>query len=355
MAQPVTDTNGTATLDTPLKAGFSMPSRFDKHERTLVSWPPKEEGAHTDLGSFRDEVTTLVTAISAYEPVTLLVDPADEEDARARCGHVASILVVPIDASWIRDNGPIFVRNADGEVTAVHFDFNGWGHRVPFEKTRAMPSKVATALGKGCYHAPFICEGGGISVDGQGTLITTEQVMRNANRYSGVSRHEIEQGLHEYLGIEKVIWLGFGLVEDTETDGHVDNVVEYVAPGVVLAQTTADRSNPNYDLLAENLKRLKSTRDAKGRQLEIIEMEALPYLPEMGGTCAVAPYVNAYIVNGGIIAPQVDPKLDDLGYRILEDAFPGRTVTPVPTAYQANAGGGIACLTQQLPLSRDAS
>jgi agmatine deiminase len=103
MGQPVTVANENAAPDTPLKAGFSMPSRFDEHERTLVSWPPKEEGAHTDLESFRDEVAALVKAISAHESVTLLVDPADEEGARARCGHVASILVVPIDASWIRD------------------------------------------------------------------------------------------------------------------------------------------------------------------------------------------------------------------------------------------------------------
>jgi len=281
-----------------------------------------------------------------------LVDPSDENDARARCGDVATILVVPLDASWIRDNGPIFVRDRNGDVAAVHFDFNGWGHRVPFEKTKAMPSIVAESLGKQCYQAPFICEGGGISVDGEGTLITTEQVMRNANRYSNLARDDIEQGLHEYLGIEKVIWLGLGLVEDTETDGHVDNVVEYLAPGVVLAQTVSDRSNPNYDLLQENLRRLKSARDAKGRQLDIVEMNVLPYLPELNGKAAVAPYVNAYVVNGGIIAPEVDPRLDDIGYRMLEEAFPGRTVLPVPTVYQADGGGGMACLTQQVPVTR---
>lgn len=338
-------------FETPRKDGFSMPARFDEHERTLVAWPPKEEAVNTNLQSFRDEVAVLVKAISTYEPVTVVVDPADEVDARACCGDVATILVVPIDASWIRDDGPIFVRDAGGDVAGVQFDFNGWGERVVHEKTKVMPAQVISALNKKCYTAPFICEGGGISVDGNGTLITTEQVMRNGNRYSGMSRDDIEQGLHDYLGIEKVIWLGRGLVEDTETDGHVDNVVEYVAPGVVMAQVTNDPGNPNFDLLTENLKRLKSARDARGRQLDIIEMEPLPYLPEMNGICAVAPYVNAYIVNGGIIAPQVDPKLDDQGYRLLEESFPGRKVTPVPTVFQADAGGGVACLTQQVPLS----
>ncbi len=333
----------------PSQAGFSVPARYDVHERTLVSWPPTEEGAHTHLESFRKEVEALVKAVAVYEPVTLLVDPADEVEARARCGDVASIMVLPLDASWIRDNGPIFVRNSDGEVAAVHFDFNGWGERVSFEKTKAMPSIVASHLGVQCYHAPFICEGGGISVDGEGTLITTEQVMRNPNRYTDIARDDIEQGLYDYLGIEKVIWLGLGLVEDTETDGHVDNIVEYVAPGVVLAQTVSDQNNPNYELLQENLKRLKSARDAKGRQLDVIEMDVLPYLPELNGNSPVAPYVNAYVVNGGIIVPEVDPKLDEIGYRMLEMVYPGRTVSPVPTVYQADAGGGIACLTQQVP------
>jgi agmatine deiminase len=226
---PVTPTPEVTPV--PLTDGFSMPARFDEHARTLITWPPREEAAGTDLGGFRSEVEALVESVSEFEPVTLLVDPNDEADARKRCGDHADIMVLPVDASWIRDNGPIFVRDADRQVAAVHFEFNGWGRRVPFEKTAAMPSIVASNLEMRCYHAPFICEGGGISVDGEGTLITTEQVMRNANRYAGMSRDEVECGLHDYLGIEKVIWLGLGLVEDTETDGHVDNLVEYVAPG----------------------------------------------------------------------------------------------------------------------------
>lgn len=335
---------------TPLAEGFSMPARFDEHARTLVTWPPREEAANTDLEGFRSEVEALVKAISEFEPVTLLVDPNDEADAQARCGEHADTMSLPVDASWIRDNGPIFVRNAERQVAAVHFEFNGWGHRVPFAKTAAMPSIVASNFAMRSYQAPFICEGGGISVDGEGTLITTEQVMRNANRYAGMSREALEQGLHDFLGIEKVIWLGLGLVEDTETDGHVDNIVEYVAPGVVLAQTVRDRSNPNYELLQENLRRLKSARDARGRQLDVIEMHVLPYLPPMNGKSPVAPYTNAYVVNGGIIAPRVDPKLDDQGYRILEQVFPGRRIVPAPGLYQADGGGGIGCLTQQLPM-----
>lgn len=334
---------------TPHQDGFSMPARFGRHARTLITWPPVEESVNTDVQGFRDEVEATVKAVAAFEPVTLLVDPKDQVEAVARCGDIADIMVMPIDAAWLRDNGPIFVRDADRRVAAVHFRFNGWGGRMQTPALDAMPSTVARNLDMRCYRAPFICEGGGISVDGEGTLITTEQVMRHANRYAGVSRTQLEKQLHDYLGIEKVIWLGLGLAEDTETDGHVDNVVEYVAPGVVLMQTVSDQTNPNYELLQENLKRLKTARDAKGRQLDIIEMDVLPYLEPANGKALVVPYTNAYLVNGGIIAPTANSAFDEQGYRILEQAFPGRKIVPVESRHQAIGGGGIGCITQQVP------
>ena len=167
-----------------------------------------------------------------------------------------------------------------------------------------------------------------------------------------LTREDVEKGLYDYLGIEKVIWLELGLVEDTETDGHVDNEVEFIAPGVVLVQTTKDKSNPNYNLLADNFKRLSQARDARGRKLEIIEMDVLPYAQGPGGKPLAIPYINAYVVNGAVIAPQVDPKLDEIGYRILEQVMPGRTIVPVPSYWQAVGGGGVGCITQQVPAAK---
>ena len=217
-----------------------------------------------------------------------------------------------------------------------------------------MPAPVIEHLGMKRYQAPFICEGGGISVDGAGTLITTEQVMMNSNRYAHMTREDVEQGLHDYLGIDQVIWLGLGLVEDTETDGHVDNVVEFVAPGVVLTQTTCDTANPNYELLAENLRRLKAARDTRGNKLEIIEMDVLPYREHDGEQLAI-PYTNAYVCNGAVIAPEVDPKLDAVGYKILEQVYPGREIVPAPSVWQAFGGGGLGCITQQVPAGKPAA
>jgi agmatine deiminase len=337
---------------TPVAAGFSMPARFSAHASSLITWPPAGELV---LEEFRDEVAAVVRAIAPFEPVTLVVDPADAASARQRLDDVAEIVAIPVDYAWIRDNGPIFVTDAEGRVAGVHFEFTGWGGKYPVDSVRRMPARVIEHLGMPCYSAgAFICEGGGISVDGEGTLITTEEVMMNPNRYSGSSREDVERSLHHWLGIEKVIWLGKGLVEDVGTDGHVDNIVEYLAPGVVLAQTVRDENNPNFALLEDNLQRLRSATDARGRRLEIVEMDVLPYQEAADGKRYVVPYTNAYVVNGAVIAPAVDAADDERGFRILEQAFPGREIVPVPSIAQAVGGGGLGCVTQQVPAGRPA-
>ncbi|MDH3742908.1 MAG: agmatine deiminase family protein [Hyphomicrobiales bacterium] len=336
---------------TPHELGYSVPGRFVEHACTLMTWPPQEEAAMTSVAGFRDEVETVALAIARFEPVVMVVDPKDADAARQRLGGQGNIELVeiPVDCCWMRDNGPIFVSDSDNNVAGVHFEFNGWGGRTPYAATREMPARILDHLAIPGFRADFICEGGGVSFDGDGTVITTEQVMRNPNRFAGMSRRDVEQKLHDYLGVERVIWLGLGLVEDSETDGHVDNVVEYVAPGIVLAQTVKDTSNPNYDLLQDNLKRLKQARDARGRKLEIVEMDILPYATSADGRPLVIPYTNAYVINGAVIAPQVDARLDDRGYRLLEQVYPGRTIVPVPSIWQAVGGGGIGCITQQVP------
>lgn len=341
----------TDAAETPFSLGYRMPARFDEHARTLVTWPPIEEQVGTDVPGFRNEIEALVRTISRFEAVTVVSDPQDTAEAKARCADVAEVFEAAVDACWIRDNGPIFVRNDAGEVAGVHFGFNGWGERVDCDKTRTMPAKIVEHLGMTCFSTDFIGEGGGMSVDGEGTLITTEQNMRNVNRYAGMSRKTVEGYLHDFLGIETVIWLPLGLYEDAATDGHVDNVVEFVAPGKVLAQV-ADRSNPNHDLLQENLEILKSVRDAKGRPLDIIEMDVLPYSSKIPGKRLAIPYTNAYVLNDAVLAPEVDPKLDDRGFSILQEAYPGHEIVTCRSEWQAVGGGGIGCVTQQVPAAK---
>jgi agmatine deiminase len=231
----------------------------------------------------------------------------------------------------------------------VNLPFNGWGGRAPCTSDMAAGARLSEHLGIRTYDAHMICEGGGISVDGEGTAITTESVMLNANRYLGRTQRDVEQFLFDFLGVEKVIWLRDGLVEDFSTDGHVDNVVEFIAPGVVLAQTAPDESNPNHETCTENLRRLREAKDAKERRLEIIEMDLLPYTREVEGPHAVVPYVNYYVVNGGIVAPMLGGPTDAEALPMLEALYPDRKVVGVPSAAIAHEGGGVGCVTQQQP------
>lgn len=226
----------------------------------------------------RAEWAEVARGIGRFEPITVVVDPAQEAEARRLLGPDVDVLEMPLDDSWIRDNGPVFVRDDAGRVAAVGFRFDGWNEQfTPYDKDAEVPAHIAEAWGVRLYKAPFTLEGGAYNTDGEGTLLTTEQCLLH-NRNLGLSRADNEALLSGWLGIDKVIWLPFGLVEDSgpfSTSGHVDDVAQFVAPGVVVAQT-APEGNANHTRLQENLEVLKAATDASGRKLTVVELEMLP-------------------------------------------------------------------------------
>jgi len=300
------------------------------------------------------EYAQVVRAIARFEPVTVIANPGATEEVAERCGtDNVDVLEIPIDDSWIRDNGPIFVVDGRGGVAMADFGFNSWGEKfLPYDKDAAVGQHLAERLQVRRYAAQLIAEGGGMTVDGEGTLITTESVLLNPNRNPGLSREDVERVLREYLGARKVIWLPYGLAEDMGelgTDGHSDNVVQFIRPGLVLFQVAPGKDNPNWELARQNRERLETATDAAGRRLEIVEMPYLPYTREIDGRRYAAPYTNFYPVNGGIIAPELGVPDDDKAHGILRDLFPDRKVVGAPTDMQALGGGGIGCITQQIP------
>ena len=334
-------------ITTPYEDGFRMPGRFEPHQGTLISWPAEGD---REIELFRDEIVEVVKLISNYEEIFLVVDSNDFEEAAKRCGDYAKIIMVDCEFGWIRDNGPMFVKNKKGEMAAVKFQFNAWGEKYPgYQKTRGVPNQIADYFSTPMYEASFVLEGGGICVDGEGTLIATEQTLLNPNRNPSMSKADIEKGLKDYLGIEKVIWLYKGFVEDSETDGHVDNVIEYIAPGKVIVQMSADLNNPNCEILNENLSRLKNATDAMGRKLEIIEFDYLPYTAPIEGIAYPVPYANYYVMNGAIIVPTVGWHNESLAVAELKKIFPDKDIVEAPSTYQAVGGGGLGCMTQQIP------
>jgi len=222
----------------------------------------------------------------------------------------------------------------------VHFGFNGWGGKFePVLHDVTIGARLAERLDLPVDVAPMVLEGGSIAVDGEGTLIATEQCLLDPSRNPALGRSEIEDRLRAELGVERVVWLGLGLVEDFDTDGHVDNVCAWIAPGRVLLQTVADPGNPNYEHCMENARRLRSAG------LDVVELELLPY-SEPG---IVVPYTNFYVCNGALIVPVSDPETDDEALARLGALYPGREVVGVPGRTLAYGGGGVHCITQQVP------
>jgi len=252
------------------------------------------------------------------------------------------ILELPLDDSWLRDSGPIYVYDHGGRRVAVHFRFNAWGEKFsPWDRDAAVGRLVAEALGDEVRSAPIVLEGGSITGDGGGTLLTTEQCLLCANRNPDLSRDEIEAALREWLGVRRVVWLADGLIEDRDTDGHVDLIAAFTAPGRVLLQTVPD-DNPNHEGCAENAQRLREAG------LEIVELPFLPYAEVAGERVAVG-YLNLYVCNGAVIVPVCGADSDPGALAVIAAAYPGREVVPVAGAVLAYGGGGPHCITQQVP------
>ncbi|KAA0681343.1 agmatine/peptidylarginine deiminase [Roseomonas genomospecies 6] len=336
-------------MTTPAAEGFTMPGEWDRHTRCWMAWPCRPEtwpdGAFDAAAA---AYTDVARAISRFEPVTMVCDPADVADASLACGPGVEILPLPISDSWIRDTGPSFVTDGKGQLAGVHWRFNAWGGNYPeCAKDQEVGRLMLEHLGLRRFEAPLVMEGGSFHVDGEGTLLTTEQCLLNPNRNPNLGKAEIEELLREHLGISTVIWLGEGY-QDDETDGHIDEIALFVKPGVVMAITTDDPCDANFKAFQDNLDRLKRARDAQGRELEVIPVRQ-PARRDENGVRLTLSYTNLYIANGGIVMPAFEDPADDEAFRVMRRAFPDREVVQIPALDIVRGGGGIHCITQQQP------
>ncbi|TWA81148.1 agmatine deiminase [Azospirillum brasilense] len=336
-------------MTTPAAEGFTMPGEWERHTRCWMAWPCRPEtwpeGAFDAAAA---AYTDVARAISRFEPLTMVCDPADVADASLACGPGIEILPLPISDSWVRDTGPSFVTDRKGQVAGVHWRFNAWGGNYPDSaKDQQVGRLMLEHLGLRRFEAPLIMEGGSFHVDGEGTLLTTEQCLLNPNRNPNLGKAEIEELLKEHLGISSVIWLGEGY-QDDETDGHIDEIALFVKPGVVMAITTDDPGDANFKAFQDNLDRLKRARDAQGRELEVIPVRQ-PARRDENGVRLTLSYTNLYIANGGIVMPAFEDPADDEAFRVVRRAFPDREVVQVPALDIVRGGGGIHCITQQQP------
>lgn len=339
----------------PNEQQYSMPPEWAPHERTFISWPVQSSMVYPDThASVCEGYAEIIRAMAEFEPVTVVVNAADLEQVRAlQLGDNVELLPIEHNDAWLRDNGPTFIQDANGRLAGVNWKFNAWGEKYkPWDLDDHVAPQILQHLGVTQFDAPLVMEGGSLHVDGEGTLLTTEECLLNPNRNPQMSRADIEEQLYRYTGVEKVIWLKRGLSGD-ETDGHVDNIACFAAPGKVIIQVCNDPEDENYEISRENLEILRNTTDARGRKLEIIEIQQPPRRDYEDSRLTLS-YINFYFVNDGIILPvfgETAAETDRLAEQVLSQTFPNRRIRTVDGMAVIREGGNVHCTTQQMPAS----
>lgn len=315
-----------------------------------MQWPSRTSLWGERLPEVYAAYARVARAIAEFEPVSMVCRPDDAAQAQLACGRGVDVVRIEIDDSWARDTGPTFLIDGRGGVAGVHWQFNGWGGaHAPYEHDRLVGGAILGHLGMRAYAGGMVLEGGAISVDGCGTLLTTEECLIDGNRNPEMLRQEIEECLALNLGVARIVWLDRGL-QDDETSGHVDMIAAFAGPGRVLLHMPDDERDPNHARMKDNRERLESQRDARGKALEVIPIPQ----PERqfrrdDGRRLCTSYVNAYIANDAVIMPSYDDPNDERAAAIMAEAFPGRKVVAVPALEIAAGGGSIHCITQQQP------
>ncbi len=355
---------------TPRADGFFMPAEFSRHAGTWMLWPQRPDNWRLGGKPAQKAFTAVARAIAQFEPVTVGVNHSQYANARQMLPPEVRVVELSNNDSWMRDCGPTFVVNAQGEVRGIDWIFNAWGGLYnglyfPWDLDDAVSQKVLEIERIDRYKAPLVLEGGSIHVDGEGTCLTTAECLLSPGRNPDLSQDEIEALLKDYLNVEKVLWIPRGVFHD-ETTGHVDNLACYLRPAEVALTWTDDRSDPQYERSAEAYEYLMSQTDAKGRKITVHkihqpdpifiapeEAEGVDAvngtLPRQAGDRMAASYINFYFCNGGAIVPTFGDRQDAAALETLQKLLPERRVVGVPAREILLGGGNIHCITQQQP------
>ena len=358
---------------TPRALGYVMPAEWEPHEGTWLQWPHDDtyEGHQMHLEHLWLAMTE---ALHEHEIVHIIVP--DERRAEHLHHQVAfygfdeshiDIQMIATDDVWVRDNGPIFIKNERGELAVTEWNFNGWGERYSFEKDRMVPKKVAENLAMRLFKAPITLEGGGIEVNGKGTLIATRSSIINPNRNPGVSQEVIDSVIKDYLGIEHIIWLSgapreFCDAVGSDTDLHVDGYARFSDEATVLYSWTDEENNVFYPYLKKHREELGSAVTESGKSLNLV---ALPKpvnaaykdnsnstRPPFKSVSSLGVYANFYIANKVVLVPVYGDINDANAKSIIAEHFPDREIIGIPAPTLAALGGMMHCVTQQQPLAK---
>ena len=350
---------------TPRKLGYRMPAEWEPHEATWLAWPHNTEDWPGKFASIPWLYVEIFRLLAAHERVHLIVESATMKRRVTGMLKRAGVNLDAVsfhkwrtDRGWMRDSGPIFIRDSKGRVGLTQWCFNGWAKYDDWHLDEKIPGRVQKLLGcpqwkplvqnqNGAKHC--VLEGGSIDVNGAGALLTTEECLLSEvqQRNPGVSREQLEQAFSDYLGVDEVIWLGRGIAGD-DTHGHVDDIARFVARDTIIAAVERDTSDPNHAPLADNLRRLKAARTPAGKQFTTVELP-MPRPIVFRGQRVPASYANFYIANGLVLVPTFHDPNDRIALNTLAEVFPDREVIGIHSVDLIWGLGALHCMTQQQP------
>ncbi|MCA9603683.1 MAG: agmatine deiminase family protein [Polyangiales bacterium] len=332
------------------QGGFKQPAEWSAQRACWTAWPYIDYW-DVHLEPARAEVDALIRLIASHQAVELVANsPEDAAATRARYRDLdVRVHTIPFGDIWMRDIGPIFLLGRHGLLGATRFKFNGWGEKYILDGDADVGRAVCEARGVDAFESGIVLEGGALDVDGEGTCLTTRQCALNPNRNPGATQESMDAAIGEALGVERVLWLDDGLLND-HTDGHVDTLARFVAPGVVVCMEPA-KDDPNREVLETIRTTLGRFRDAAGRRLEVMTIPSPGTVLDDEGEPMPASYANFLIGNGFVAVPTYGVPNDDLAVKRLENVFAGRRVVGLSARAILEGGGAFHCITQQEPLS----
>lgn len=323
-----------------------IPAEWAPHAALWTAWPSDPLLWDTDLEPARQEVAAMIQALRGDRWRVLAATDEAATSARRALGSGIDVIEAPFGDIWLRDIGPIFAR-VDGAPAALGFRFNGWGGKYQLDGDDAVAAHIAAAAQVPLRASPFILEGGAIEMDGEGTVLTTRQCLLNPNRNVGWDEATAERHLAAALGAKKILWLDDGLGND-HTDGHVDNLARFIAPGRVVCQAPYGAADPNAKVLTAIARALAGFTDAAGRKLDVIQIPSPGLVEDEEGEAIPASHMNFVIGNDAVAVPIYSDSGDD-AVRALAPLFPGRRVVGLSAHAILTGGGSFHCITQQEP------
>lgn len=363
----------------PRDHGYYMPAEWAPHKQCWMGWPERPDNWRDNAVHAQRAFVEVATAISLFEPVTVCASPQQWTNARSQLPPRVRVIEMSMNDAWFRDTGPTFVVRDKSptatekipDVAGIHWTFNSWGGiddgcYEDWSLDSLVARKILETERVRRFPQSLVLEGGSIHVDGEGTCLTTEECLLNRNRNPSLRKDQIEDHLRRYLGLDKIIWLPYGLHGDDDTNGHVDNFCCFVRPAVLALAWTDDKNDPQYERSIKAYDILIKSTDAKGRPFQILKLHVPGPLymtddeakgvtagdgkARLPGTRLAASYVNYYLANGGVVTPSFgDDKRDKEALEVLSAAFPDHKVVTVSGRELVLGGGNVHCITQQQP------